>query len=49
MGYPVIEAHKAFLETFYKSPTESNKERYVYLKTFIDNFDTLKYDICSIK
>ena len=49
MGYPVIEAHKAFLETFYKSPTESNKERYVYLKTFIYNFDTLKYDICSIK
>jgi len=46
MGYPVIEAHKAFLETFHKSPTEMNKERYVYLKTFIDNFDTLKYKIC---
>ena len=49
MGYPVIEAHKAFLETFHKAPTEGNKERYVYLKTFIDNFDTLKHDICSIK
>jgi len=47
MGYPIIEAHKAFLETFYKHPTEGNKERYIYLKTFIDNFDTLKYTICS--
>jgi hypothetical protein len=46
MGYPVIEAHKAFLETFHNSPSEVNKERYVYLKTFIDNFDTLKYEIC---
>ena len=48
MGYPVIEAHKAFLETFEKSPTNTNKERYVYLKTFIDNFDTLKHDICVL-
>ena len=48
MGYPIIEAHKAFLETFDKSPSETNKERYVYLKTFIDNFDTLKHDICEI-
>tara|TARA_R110000782_G_scaffold115731_1_gene205833 strand:+ start:534 stop:1298 length:765 start_codon:yes stop_codon:yes gene_type:complete len=48
MGYPVIEAHKAFLETFYKAPSEMNKERYVYLKTFIDNFDTLKHKICVI-
>jgi len=46
IGYPVIEAHKAFLETFHKSPSDVNKERYVYLKTFIDNFDKLKYDIC---
>lgn len=48
MGYPVIEAHKAFLETFHKTPTEMNKERYIYLKTFIDNFDTLKHEICRI-
>lgn len=48
MGYPIIEAHKAFLETFHKSPTETNKERYVYLKTFIDNFDTLKHQICTL-
>ena len=46
MGYPVIEAHKAFLETFEKSPSGVNKERYAYLKTFMDNFDKLKYEIC---
>lgn len=46
IGYPIIEANKAFLETFEKAPTNSNKERYVYLKTFIDNFDTLKHEIC---
>jgi len=46
MGYPVIEAHKAFLETFHKAPNEMNKERYIYLKTFIDNFDELKHEIC---
>jgi hypothetical protein len=46
MGYPIIEAHKAFLETFHNTPTETNKERYIYLKTFIDNFDDLKHKIC---
>lgn len=46
-GYPIIEAHKAFLETFHRMPTETNKERYVYLKTFIDNFDELKHKICN--
>lgn len=46
MGYPVIEAHKAFLETFHNSPSEVNKERYIYLKTFIDNFDKLKHEVC---
>lgn len=46
LGYPVIEAHKAFLETFHKSPSKINQERYVYLKKFIDNFDTLKHKIC---
>lgn len=48
MGYPVIEAHKAFLETFHKTPSKTNQERYVYLKTFIDNFDKLKYEICTL-
>lgn len=46
MGYPVIEAHKAFLETFHRSPTPVNKERYKYLKAFIDNFEKLKHEIC---
>ena len=46
MGYPVIEAHKAFLKTFHNSPSKVNKERYTYLKKFIDNFDKLKYEIC---
>ncbi len=47
MGYPIIEAHKAFLETFHNTPTQTNKERYTYLKTFIDNFDSLKHKICK--
>jgi hypothetical protein len=47
MGYPVIEAHKAFLETFEKHPTGTNKERYTYLKTFIDNWDSMKENICK--
>jgi hypothetical protein len=46
MGYPVIEAHKAFLRTFKRTPSKVNQERYMYLKTFIDNFDELKYNIC---
>ena len=46
MGYPVIEAHKAFLETFHKSPSAQNKERYKYLKSFIDKWEQNKYEIC---
>jgi hypothetical protein len=46
LGYPVIEAHKAFLHVFKVSATSQNKERYEYLKEFIDNFDKLKYRIC---
>ena len=45
-GYPIIEAHKSFLRVFQNSPTKQNKERYEYLKTFIDNFDELKYRMC---
>tara|TARA_R110002020_G_scaffold44348_1_gene127976 strand:- start:1654 stop:2415 length:762 start_codon:yes stop_codon:yes gene_type:complete len=45
-GYPIIEAHKAFLETFKKSPSAQNAERYEYLKTFIDNWENMKYEIC---
>jgi hypothetical protein len=46
IGYPVIEAHKSFLEVFEGTPTEENKKRYGYIKSFIDNFDRLKYKIC---
>ena len=46
LGYPVVEAHKSFLQVFKKHPTKQNEERYKYLKTFIDNFDKIKYRIC---
>lgn len=46
LGYPIIEAHKSFLNVFKKTPTPENQERYEYLKTFIDNFDNLKYRMC---
>lgn len=46
LGYPVIEAHKSFLHVFKAHPSKQNHERYDYLKTFIDNFDNLKYRIC---
>jgi hypothetical protein len=46
LGYPVIEAHNSFINVFKKTPTNQNKERYQYIKTFIDNFDQIKYRIC---
>jgi hypothetical protein len=46
MGYPVIEAHNSFLNVFKRSPSEQNKERYQYIKSFIDNFEEMKYRIC---
>jgi hypothetical protein len=46
LGYPIIEAHNSFLNVFKRTPSEQNKERYQYIKTFIDNFDELKYRIC---
>lgn len=45
-GYPVIEAHKGFLEVFKTHPSNQNVERYEYLKNFIDNFDTEKFKMC---
>jgi hypothetical protein len=45
-GYPIIEAHKCFLNVFKDVPSQQNHERYAYLKTFIDNFDKLKRKIC---
>ncbi len=46
LGYPVIEAHKSFLRVFQNSPNKPNKERYDFIKTFIDKFDSIKYKIC---
>lgn len=46
LGYPVIEAHNSFLNVFKNTPTEQNKERYQYIKTFIDNFPSMKHKYC---
>lgn len=46
LGYPVIEAHKSFLNVFKNTPTKQNHERYEYLKAFIDNFEDIKYRLC---
>lgn len=46
LNYPVIEAHKGFLNVFKNSPSKENKERYEYVKAFIDNFADLKYRVC---
>lgn len=46
LGYPVIEAHMSFLNVFKGTPSEQNKERYQYIKSFIDNFEDMKYRIC---
>jgi hypothetical protein len=45
-GYPVIEAHKGFLEIFKSHPSDQNRGRYEYIKNFIDNFDSDKYKMC---
>ena len=46
LGYPVIEAHNSFLNVFKGTPSQQNKERYQYIKSFIDNFEELKFRIC---
>jgi len=46
LGYPIIEAHMSFLNVFKGTPSEQNKERYQYIKHYIDNFDKKKYSIC---
>lgn len=42
LGYPRIEAQRAFLEVFMGTPTELNKKRYQVLDNFIRNFDNMK-------
>jgi len=46
MGYPPIEAHKGFLDVFKTAPSNGNRIRYDYLKSYIDNFDEQKYRLC---
>lgn len=43
LGYPRIEAHETFLETFYSAQTEVNYERYDRISSFIDTFEQLTY------
>lgn len=45
-GYPIIEAHKGFLGVFITHPSDDNRERYEYLKNYIDNFEKQKYRLC---
>ena len=46
MGYPVIEAHKGFLNVIKTNPSNQNRERYDILKNYIDNFDSEKFRLC---
>jgi len=42
LGYPRIEAFEVFTQTFIDTPTDENKERFDYVKNFIDAFDNNK-------
>ena len=46
LGYPIIEAHKSFLNVFKETPTEENKKRYQHIEAFIKNFPNIKHTIC---
>lgn len=41
LGYPRIEAYQAFLETFTKSPSQLNKQRYDVINKFIEDFESM--------
>lgn len=41
LGYPRIEAYQAFLETFTKSPSNLNKQRYQVINKFIEDFESM--------
>lgn len=41
LGYPRIEAYQAFLETFTKSPSPLNKQRYDLINKFIEDFESM--------
>ena len=39
LGYPRIEAFEVFTQTFMDTPSDENKNRFDYIKNFIDDFD----------
>jgi hypothetical protein len=39
LGYPRIEAFEVFTQTFIDTPSDENKNRFDYIKNFIDDFD----------
>ncbi len=41
VGYPRIDAYEAFLQTFEKTSTQQNKERYDHLDKFIREFEKM--------
>lgn len=43
LGYPRIEAHEVFIGTFYQAPNETNMDRYLHIKNFIDKFEELNF------
>ena len=43
LGYPRIEAYKAFLEVFLGSRSALNAQRYDKVKKFIDDFESHKF------
>jgi hypothetical protein len=43
LGYPRIEAHQSFLNTFVNVPSQQNKTRYDRIKKFIDDFEKNNY------
>lgn len=44
LGYPRIEAHNVFIDTFYQSQTNGNLERYEKVGMFINEFEKLNYE-----
>lgn len=41
LGYPRIEGYQAFLETFKKTPSNLNKQRYDVINKFIEDFESM--------
>jgi hypothetical protein len=43
LGYPRIEAHQSFLNTFMNVPSQQNKDRYDKINKFIQDFEKNNY------